>query len=271
MWHAMILHLFIRDFHTHTPSALFHPVICSSHTSLGEIDYRLHKSNSTYLSDLDIARSHLASHLLARAGHLLARNAKTRILMDPSNPSQPARGPFNIGIGSIYVSFKKEIKPYQQYEMWSRVLSWDKKWLYILTHFIQKGAAKPRSWDAEYCGPLRTSPGEGKDWEKKIYTTAVTTYVFKLGRLTIHPAIMLGESGLLPTRPGGWVVDPDTDCVLDGSEMPEDGELMEWTWQRTESERRKGMQIARHVAALSDLHTRFDSGEDGALGYFPLG
>ncbi|KAK5629294.1 hypothetical protein RRF57_005009 [Xylaria bambusicola] len=70
IWHCMVLHLFVRDFHTHTPDKPLHPIISESHASIGEIDYRFHKSNSTYLADLDIDRSHLVSHLIARAGHL---------------------------------------------------------------------------------------------------------------------------------------------------------------------------------------------------------
>ncbi|KAK2616793.1 hypothetical protein QQS21_000170 [Conoideocrella luteorostrata] len=276
IWHAMILHLFVREFHTHTPDKLFQPVISESYASIGEIDYRLHKSNSTYLADLDISRSHLVSHLVARSGHLAARNAKTRLVMDPSNPTQPARGAFNIGIGGVHCSFKREIKPYQRYEMWSRIMAWDRKWLYILTHFVEKGAVAPQSWDAGNGngGWTRNTPGKHQDWEKSVFATAVTSYVFKLGRLTIHPAIMLGASGLLPERPDGWTSD-DTGTSLSGdiasARKPDNNETTEWTWERTEKERKSGLAFARHFAAMDDLHGWFDGGEDGALGRFFLG
>ncbi|KAI0206094.1 capsule polysaccharide biosynthesis protein [Astrocystis sublimbata] len=275
IWYSMILHLLLRDFHAHTPDKLFHPVISESYASIGEIDYRLHKSNSTYLADLDVSRSHLVSHLVARAGHLVVRNAKTHLIMDPSRPSKPARGSFNIGIGAVHCSFKKEIKPYQKYEMWSKVLSWDRKWLYIVTHFVEKGAVKPRSWDAESYGPTRKRAGETRDWEKKIFTTAITTYVFKLGRLTIHPATMLDASGLLPERPGGWTTDahivpvPEEPMKLTDESGTEG--RREWTWERTELERQKGLKYASHFAALNDAQGLFDGGEDGALGRFSLG
>ncbi|KAK8085896.1 hypothetical protein PG997_007167 [Apiospora hydei] len=256
MWYCMIIHLFVRNYHTHTPDKLFHPVICESHTSLGEIDYRLHKSNSTYLSDFDVARSHLVSHLVARSGHLLARNAKHRLVMDPSDPTKPARGCFGIGIGAVHCAFKREIKPYQKYEMWSRILSWDRKWLYIVTHFVKKGAVLPHSWDAQSFGRTRNNPGSPQVWEKKIYATAVTAYVFKLGRLKVHPAVMLGASGLLPERPGAG----------GGA-----NKLAEWTWERTEAERQRGYEYALHFAAMNGLHGWFDGGEDGALGRFALG
>ena len=28
-------------------------------------------------------------------------------------------------------------------EMWSRILSWDRKWLYIITHYVVKGKGQP--------------------------------------------------------------------------------------------------------------------------------
>jgi hypothetical protein len=267
----MILHLGIRPFHTHTPDKLFHPVICESHASLNELDYRLHKSNSTYLADVDIARSHLASHLLARSGHLAFRNAKTHLVMDPSNPSRPSRGSFNIGLGAVYCSWRREIKPYQKYEMWSRIISWDRKWLYIMIHFVEKGTVKPRSWDAESFGPTRTTPSEPQDWEKKVFATALSNYIFKIGRLTVHPAIMLQASGLLPERPGGWTSEtnesgPETKVNgLDGAE-PERG-----SWQWVEKQRQGGLKYAEHLKAMHDLHGKFDGGEDGALGRFLLG
>lgn len=267
----MVLHLLARPFHTHTPDKLFHPVISESHTALNEIDYRFHKSNSTYLADVDIARSHLASHLLARSGHLAYQNSKTRFVMDPSDPSRPARGPFNIAVGGVYCSWKREIKPYQKYEMWTRVLSWDRKWLYIMTHFVQKGTVKPRSWDAEDFGHTRTTPGEAKDWEKKIFATAVSLYLFKIGRLTVHPAIMLQGSGLLPERPGGWISNTDEGGSGGGSEEPTNSTLGRGSWQWIERERKRGLEYAQHLTAMNNLHSEFDGGEHGALGRFPLG
>ncbi|KAI1850148.1 hypothetical protein JX266_004527 [Neoarthrinium moseri] len=269
--HSMILHLLIRPFHTHTPDKLFHPVICESHASITEIDYRFHKSNSTYLADVDIARSHLASHLLARSGHLAYRNAKTHLVMDPLDPSRPATGSFNIGLGAVYCSWKREIKPYQKYEMWSRIIAWDRKWLYIMIHFVEKGTVKPRSWDLGNYGPTRTTPGESRDWEKKVYATALSNYIFKLGRLTIHPAIMLQGSGLLPERPCGWTSETSETAPEADGDGPADAELERGSWQWIERERKRGLRYAEHLKAMQDLHGQFDSGEDGAIGRFPLG
>ncbi|CAJ2502208.1 Uu.00g096020.m01.CDS01 [Anthostomella pinea] len=275
VWSAMVSHFLFRRFHTHTPDKLFHPVITSTHVSLLEVDYNLHKSNSTYFADLDVSRSHLVSHLFARGCRALAHNATTKLVVDPSSStSEPARGKFGVMLGAVHCSFRREIAPYQAYETWSRVLGWDRKWMYIVTHFVEKGAVRPRSWDAGSFGATRKTDGEPQEWERKIFATAVSKYVFKIGRLTVHPVVVIGESGLLPERPGGWVAVEDGAAqpagLVTGGELPE-ANPSEWDWRRTEEERRKGEEFVRHFASLDGLHSRFDGGEDGALGRFGLG
>ncbi|KAI0472838.1 capsule polysaccharide biosynthesis protein [Xylariaceae sp. FL0804] len=271
---SMIQHFLVRRYHTHSPDKLFHPTISASHVSLLEVDYNIHKSNSTYFADLDVSRSHLVTHLFARGCHALGHNAATKLVMDPANPSIPAKGKFGVMLGAVNCSFKKELRPFQRYETWSRILSWDRKWMYILTHFVEYGAVKPRSWDATSFGTTRKSDGSPQDWERKIYATAVSKYVFKLGRLTVHPAVIIGASGLLPERPGGWVALEDGMAKpaepVNGGPLP-DADTPEWDWKRTEEERRRGLQFAEHFAALDELHGQFDGGEDGALGRFGLG
>lgn len=86
---------------------------------------------------------------------------------------------FTIKLGGVTCTFKREIKPYQRYEMWTRVLSWDAKWLYTITHFVRKD---PKC----------------KDGTGIVCATAVSKCVFKSGRRTIAPEVMLRNSGLLP-------------------------------------------------------------------------
>ncbi|KAI1370477.1 capsule polysaccharide biosynthesis protein [Hypoxylon crocopeplum] len=274
---AMVSHFALRRYHTHAPDKLFHPVITPSHVSLLEVDYNIHKSNSTYFADLDVSRTHLVSHLFARGCNAIANNATTKLVMDPSSPSKPARGKFNVMLGAVHCSFKKELQPYQRYEMWSRVLSWDRKWMYIVTHFVEKGAVKPRSWDTGSFGATRKTEGKPEDWEKKIHATAVSKYVFKVGRLTVHPAVLIEASGMLPERPGGWVSVEDgmapPSHTITGGVMPEaeaEAELTHCDWKRTEELRKQGHEFAAHFAAMDGLQSKFDGGEDGALGKFGL-
>lgn len=259
----MISHFTFRRLHTHTPDKLFYPVITPSHVSILEVDYNIHKSNSTYFSDLDVSRSHLVTHLFARGCREIANNAKTKLVVDPSDPTRPAKGKFGVMLGAVHCSFKRELQPFQGYDMWSRVLSWDRKWMYIVTHFVQKGAG--------------TGEGKQEDWEKKIFATAISKYVFKVGRLTVHPAILIEASGLLPERPGGWVALEDgmapPSYTVNGGAVPEAesaAEASEWDWRRTEELRQKGHEFASHFAALDGLQGLFDGGEDGALGKFGI-
>jgi hypothetical protein len=263
----MISHFLIRSFHQHTPEQLFQPVVTESHVTLLEVDYNLHKSNSTYFADLDVSRSHLVAHLLARGCHALSRNAVTKLVPDPADPSgqRPAKGKFNVMLGGVQCSFKKEIQPYARYEMWSRVLSWDRKWMYIVTHFIEKGAVKP--------GGTNTKP---EHWEKSIHASAVSKYVFKIGRLTVHPAVIIEASGMLPKRLGGWVRLDEGNSTepsqqTNGYAQTDVAEPATWDWKRTEEERKKGLEYARHFASLDDLLTKFEPGEKGIMGKFGPG
>ncbi|KAH9907030.1 capsule polysaccharide biosynthesis protein [Xylariomycetidae sp. FL2044] len=262
VWSSIVANFLFRPFHTHTPDRLFQPIITESHVALLEVDYNVHKSNSTYFADLDVSRSHLVSHLFARGCHALGHNATTKLVMDPSDPSRTAKGKFSVMLGAVHCSFKKELAPYQRYEMWSKMLGWDRKWLYVVTHFVEKGAAKSQQ----------------ADWQKKIHATAVSKYVFKMGRLTVHPAIVIEASGLLPERPGGWTGESDivSPAVADDESVAGTGDTDTtnedvWDWRRVERERKKGEEFVRSFAALDGAHSIFDAGKDGVLGRFGLG
>lgn len=263
------------------PGMLFHYSITSSYTSLLETDYNLHKSNSTYFADLDVARTHCVSHLLKPGLDALSANARTRVVRDKNG--DVVKGGMGIGFGAVFCSFRREVRPFQGYEMWTRVLSWDRKWLYLVTYYVVKGKVKPTSWDsgsAGWFGGLRQKKttkntttgleeGEGSaEWDKYVIATAVSKYVFKVGRFTVHPSIVLGESGLLPERPAGWRGGANEvgDESEELGELQSDGDV--WDWKRTEHQRREGMKFAEKFAALDGLGGQFDGGEDGALGRF---
>ncbi|KAM0801111.1 hypothetical protein BDR22DRAFT_888782 [Usnea florida] len=155
-----------------SPSSIFQPLVTSSHCSLSEMDFNWHKSNSTYYSDLDIARTHLLCTLFS-VGIDQARH-------EHGNPLLPARKPsFTIKLAAVQCSFKREIRPYQRYEMWSRVLAWDAKWLYTITHFVRRDTTH-------------------SDAPRIVCATAVSKCVFKSGRRTIPPEVLLHTSGLIP-------------------------------------------------------------------------
>ena len=95
--------------------------------------------------------------------------------------------------------------------MWTRVLSWDEKWIYILTHFVKKDSVKPEEFTLypEQNVGLKNSKAKsqvkdenhhsnGVDLNKAIVATALSRCVFKAGRRTISPMLMMKYSGLLP-------------------------------------------------------------------------
>lgn len=254
---------------------LFHYSITSTYTSLLETDYNLHKSNSTYFSDLDVSRSHCVSHLLKPGMQAIGANAVTQCVRDKQG--NVVKGGMGIGLGAVFCSFKKEIAPFQGYEMWTRVLCWDRKWLYLMTHFVVQGKVRPSKWDNGHFGKTSGTKKtatlkEGETLEKYVIATAVSKYVFKVGRFTVHPSILMEQSGLLPERPGGWRYGPDE--VGDESEDLGEVDLEaedDWTWQRVEYQRREGMKFAAQFAGLDGLNGLFDGGEKGALGRFSPG
>lgn len=247
---------------------LFDYAITSTYTSLLETDYNMHKSNSTYFSDLDVSRSHCVSHLLKPGMQALGANAVTQCVRDKQG--NVVQGGMGIGLGAVFCSFRREIAPFQGYEMWTRVLAWDRKWLYLVTHFVVKGkvqpAARGRGGASKSTATLKEG---GETLDKYIIATAVSKYVFKVGRFTVHPSILMEQSGLLPERPGGWRygVDEVGDESEDLGEVDLEAEEG-WTWQRVEHERREGMKFARQFAGLDGLNGVFGWGNQGALGRF---
>ncbi|KAK0619206.1 hypothetical protein B0T14DRAFT_429376 [Immersiella caudata] len=275
VFHSWIYHI-VKPNKKLPQRALFHYAISSSRTSFLETDYNMHKSNSTYFADIDVSRSHLVTHILGSSVPKLNENAKYKLVLDKEG--KVVKGGFGIGLGAVFCSFRKEIAPLQGYEMWTRVLSWDRKWLYIITHFVPKGKVRPTAWDGIKAGPTRSKvvrDADGQmvdeqDWSKYVFATAVSKYVFKVGRFTVHPAIAIEAAGLLPERPGeGWRGgESGTGTPEDLGEIDDSGE---WDWRRVEHERRKGLELAQHFAALDGTNALFDGGEDGAVGNFPIG
>ena len=198
-----------------------------------------------------------------------------------------------VALAGVVALFRREIKPFEKYEMRSRVLSWDGKWIWVVSHFVK-------------CG----SNGKEHDMGKRIYASCLSKYVCKEGRRTVPPEQVLTESGLLPPRPEG-VPPPDYGSTVitpsegvSGSSSPQPpaavpggggssmasstpdlvhisgstlsvasakyddvlDKVMEksweanggedgagWTWQRIERERRRGMEVARGLLLLDRL------------------
>lgn len=248
------------------------------------MDYNLHKSNSTYFADMDISRTHLFTAIMRRAIIKATKNSSAFPTGSSSTFSRPAglgaaegtntKARHMIALGAVSCLFKKEIKPYAKYEMWTRVLCWDRKWFYLVTHLVRPGVAKPANFSLQPWKKSRGDKGEKVDREKlkgAIYATALAKYVIKEGRKTIAPEQALFDAEMVPAKPDGWVYNGSKKEMNGNADkegvMPE-AEGEEWNWDIIERERLRGLEIAEHFSAMDGLHDVFDGGENGALGEF---
>ena len=72
---------------------------------------------------------------------LLTHNFLMQIGTDTPK-SKKAERIVSVALGGTSCVFKREIKPLQRYEVWSRVLTWDAKWLVLVTYFVKAGTHK---------------------------------------------------------------------------------------------------------------------------------
>lgn len=270
-------------------------MITSSYNTLYDCDYNLHKSNSTYFADLDVARAHYVGCLIRTGLARLNRGDEEGLPSD----TRAAKGKYFVALGAVSCFFQRQIEPLQGFEIYTRVLSWDRKWLYLVSHVVKKGAIKPDSYVLQPWKRSKRALGEGKreeeDLTKHVFATSVARYVFKKGRLTISPEIVLERSRLMPQRPDGVGFPPRGESA-NGTDVPptpadsgaltspetvasqvseklggivntaanaqggadnEDG----WSWDDMEKERLRGLKLASHFDKLSGVHNEVRAGE----------
>lgn len=204
---------------------LFVPTVYSTHVPLAEIDINLHKSNSTYFTDLDIARSELIGRIVAPAwpmdNMLIEYTGR-----DGAPRRERVKGAPAFILGATYTSFKREMSAYTSYNVESRVLGWDVRWLYIGSWFVGKK-------------------------EKKLYACSLSKYILKKGRITVKPELLLAEAGWIPARRGASTDD--------------DAEIQDaagWGWDEIEAHRKEGMAI---VDAWGDTDLRLEKGYEHTM------
>ncbi|TVY87908.1 Uncharacterized protein LAWI1_G005961, partial [Lachnellula willkommii] len=188
MWHLRIVNAFRFACRSQRPKVpvtwehIFQPLITTNHAPIMEIDFNLHKSNSSYFSDLDVARTHLVCTLFSTG--LEHFRGGTAALNGSKEPL------FGLALGAVSCSFKRELKPYETYELWTRVLTWDEKWFYILTHFVRKDTVVPNKYTLY---PQQGSSGQQSHRRDRAQQMRV-----QARPRTVSPALMLKISGLLP-------------------------------------------------------------------------
>ncbi|KAJ5936322.1 hypothetical protein N7454_005620 [Penicillium verhagenii] len=263
-WHARSFYSYIfRNKLNNKPIPLttlnlptvFQPTIWTSSTPLGEIDIMGHKTNSTYATDFDVARNyHMCSLFrvgLKKWGDLSFVNTQTR---------DAGIGLFYPALAGVNFTFHRGICPRQKYEICTRILSWDDKWLHLISHFVDRGNCKPvylsdhrnSQCDPEMdLGDLAESQcvNESENSESIVFATAMAKIVFKKGRKTVPPAQFLVDCGLLPRQEQAANRElpqvSKEDKRLHDDSMTKIGESIERT-------RSTGYHVAEHLNALDE-------------------
>ena len=266
------------------PHALFQPVITSSRTVLLEIDYNLHKSNSTYFANLDISRTHLYFALFRNGirkdspRFFGGRGDAVEKRLDSSTWYGIGTGHAVI-LGAVSCSFRREIAPYQRYEMWTRILAWDRKWLYMVTHIVQPGVARPAAYTLQPWKRGSVTPAQGSDMDKTqreklkaaVLATCLSKYVIKKNRRTVSPEVALMRCDMLPPKPEGWAFQDRSSAEkmsVEDAVLPTPITEADWNWDTIEAERLRGLRLAESITILDALHDEFDGGSHGVLGIF---
>jgi len=269
-------------------------MITSSYNSPLECDWNFHKSNSTYFADFDVARMNAVVRLCGKG------MAKTKADM-----AKEGKGSVGIMLGGVSCNFKKEIKPFEGFEIWTRILSWDRKWIYIISHFVKKRAVEPKGYTLQPWKRVKAEKAAGdgsngdavsgsttKATHPAIFASGIAKYVFKKGRLTIPPERILQNAGLLPPNsvdhetpsvatspPSGdesSVLVPETiqDAALSKAEDLADSSLPArarddtWDWNRVEQERMRGMETADLFNRTEALNDEFTAENTPGLGRY---
>lgn len=151
-----------------------------------------------------------------------------------------------VALGGVMCDFRKEIRAFERYDVWTRLLAWDEKWLYVMSHVVKKGSKRPTANTLQpfesHSSRKAESADDKRDLSKIVFASSLAKYVVKKGRLTIAPELVLRRSDVLPER--------------DGEE-----------WNAVERERLAGLEIAKHFGALSALHGRV-GGDEAILGRY---
>lgn len=214
-----------------------------------------HKSNSTYFTDFDVARSyHICS--LFRIG-LKVWGGRLSFI-NPQIRMERGTELFFLALAGVGFTFHRPIRPRQEYEICTRVLSWDEKWLHLISHFVDKGACGPAYFSdqqqphhnpemcSEELGDSQTV-NYGADSQSAVFATGIAKIVFKKGRKTIPPSEFLSDCGLLPQQGGDAT--HASNC-REGAKL-EDKNLTKIR-ETIEKRRARGHRVAKHINGLDD-------------------
>uniref|UniRef100_A0A0L0P0J5 Thioesterase n=1 Tax=Candidozyma auris TaxID=498019 RepID=A0A0L0P0J5_CANAR len=147
------------------PMDVFRAVSYRTYCSPLELDMFMHKSNSTYFVDLDIARTKFLCTMFQKL---------FLDYIDNTTGDFKGKGLGNapyIPVAEVLCTFRKEIKVFEKFTILSNILAWDDKWIYVMSKIVHD--------------------------DGKLAALSITKYVFKKhGRISMKPKEYLTHCGL---------------------------------------------------------------------------
>jgi hypothetical protein len=219
---------------------------------------------------MDVSRTPVVARLFGAGRDVVSQEFDVEIaaqaVAEGKKPSKK-KLPIFIALGGVYCSFKREIKPYERYEMRSELVAWDEKWLYIVSYFLKPDKSKGT---------------------QVVAAVGVSKYCVKKGRWTVPVERLLRAGGYLPPRPDGATPVPglkETSTVgtpasgaegitsaIDGTKLAREVSKLsadmlerqrkvkntaaaswdteEWTWERIEEQRKRGLEMIQGYLTL---------------------
>ncbi|KAL1880361.1 hypothetical protein Plec18167_003765 [Paecilomyces lecythidis] len=172
-------------------------------------------------------------------------------------------------VGAVSCSFKREIKPYRKFETWTRVVSWDDKWIYMVTHFVEKGHIEQGQCilKSDSGSPGGQHKGISREPHKRtLYASAITQFVCKRDRITVPPSAAMEECGLLSTLSGTSDFEPndhvihykrDADTPASNGLEPPFCDSLHMTLEEIETFRRDNLPIVQLKQGWDRVHELF--------------
>lgn len=141
--------------------------------------FGFHKNNGTYFTELDLCRTECTLNAI----HTYFKNCILN------------KKPFAyVPLASITNHFLKEIKPFQNYQMNTKIVGWGDKWFWLITVFTIKEKIKPidpvdneGKHVIENIPPLYLYQKDGDKIGNRVVCLSVGKIVFKKGRETLKP------------------------------------------------------------------------------------
>ncbi|KAG0681541.1 hypothetical protein C6P40_004694 [Pichia californica] len=154
--------------------------------------FGFHKNNVTYFTELDLCRTECGLFAL----HYYFKNS---ILKNEKFAY--------VALANVSNNFLKEIKPFQNYEMNSKIIGWGDKWVWMITIFTIDEKIKIINNDTnnnnntdnkiipENIPPMYLNLKDGDKIGKRVSCISLAKLVFKQGRKTLDPWNIVQLSG----------------------------------------------------------------------------